>query len=205
MKNKIISLISAFILVFCFVGCTQKSVSQDSNNSKPKPIGIYNAIITVENYGDIHLELDGNTAPITVKNFIDLAKDGFYDGLTFHRVVPNFVIQGGDPDGDGTGGSGKTIIGEFNTNGYQNNISHTRGVISMARLGNDPDSATSQFFIVLADALKLDGSYAAFGKVTKGMEIVDRIAAETPVSDSFSGLVSTQNQPKIISITVSKK
>lgn len=204
MRNKIIFLILSLILLLCFAGCGQKTDSQNNNNGKAEPIGIYTAVITVENYGEIHLELDGDTAPITVKNFIDLAEDGFYDGLTFHRIVPNFVIQGGDPDGNGRGGSGKSIIGEFKSNGYDNNILHKRGVISMARLGNDPNSATSQFFIVLEDAANLDGDYAAFGRVTKGMEIVDKIAAETPVSDSYSGLVATENQPKILSVKINK-
>ena len=151
-------------------------------------------------YGTITVELDGNTAPITVENFISLAKDGFYDGLTFHRIIDGFMIQGGDPDGNGTGGSKKTIKGEFSGNGVENNISHVRGVISMARSG-DPDSASSQFFIVHQDSTFLDGQYAAFGHVTEGMEIVDAICADTPVEDD-NGTVAWWNQPVITSIRI---
>ena len=126
--------------------------------------------------GIIKLELDSSAAPITVENFLALAKAGFYDGLIFHRVIKDFMIQGGDPTGSGMGGAEKTIKGEFTKNGVQNPISHVRGVISMAR-ANDPDSASSQFFIVHKDAKYLDGSYAAFGKVVEGMDVVDRIAS----------------------------
>ena len=126
--------------------------------------------------GIIKLELDGSAAPITVENFLTLARAGFYDGLIFHRVIKDFMIQGGDPTGSGMGGAEKTIKGEFAKNGVQNPISHVRGVISMAR-ANDPDSASSQFFIVHKDAKYLDGSYAAFGKVVEGMDVVDRIAS----------------------------
>ncbi|MDR2356809.1 MAG: peptidylprolyl isomerase [Oscillospiraceae bacterium] len=132
--------------------------------------------IVMESGGTILLELDAETAPITVENFISLAKDGFYDGLTFHRVIPGFVIQGGDPDGTGMGGSDKSIKGEFESNGVKNDISHKRGVISMAR-AVDKDSATSQFFITNADATSLDGEYAAFGYVIEGMDVVDEISA----------------------------
>ena len=126
--------------------------------------------------GIIKLELDSSAAPITVENFLALAKAGFYDGLIFHRVIKDFMIQGGDPTGSGMGGAEKTIKGEFAKNGVQNPISHVRGVLSMAR-ANDPDSASSQFFIVHKDAKYLDGSYAAFGKVVEGMDVVDRIAS----------------------------
>ena len=126
--------------------------------------------------GIIKLELDSSAAPITVENFLTLARAGFYDGLIFHRVIKDFMIQGGDPTGSGMGGAEKTIKGEFAKNGVQNPISHVRGVISMAR-ANDPDSASSQFFIVHKDAKYLDGSYAAFGKVVEGMDVVDRIAS----------------------------
>ena len=126
--------------------------------------------------GIIKLELDSSAAPITVENFLSLAKDGFYDGLIFHRVIKDFMIQGGDPTGTGMGGSEKSIKGEFAMNGVQNPISHVRGVISMAR-SNNPNSASSQFFIVHKDSKFLDGSYAAFGKVVEGMDVVDRIAS----------------------------
>ena len=132
--------------------------------------------IQMENGKEIKIELYPQIAPITVENFISLVKDGFYDGLTFHRVIPGFMIQGGSPDGTGMGGPGHTIKGEFLSNGVENTLRHTRGVLSMAR-ANNPDSAGSQFFIMHADAPHLDGQYAAFGKVVEGMEAVDEIAA----------------------------
>ncbi len=131
--------------------------------------------ITIKDLGDIKVELYPEIAPITVENFIKLASQGFYNGLTFHRVIPGFMIQGGCPDGTGMGGPGYHIKGEFAANGVANNLKHSRGVISMAR-AMDPDSAGSQFFIMHEDAPHLDGSYAAFGKVTEGIEIVDKIA-----------------------------
>ena len=134
--------------------------------------------ITMENGGTIRIELDKTAAPITVENFEKLAAKGFYDGLTFHRVIPGFMIQGGCPQGTGMGGPGYTIQGEFASNGVANPIRHTRGVISMAR-AQDPNSAGSQFFIMPADAPHLDGDYAAFGHVVEGMEVVDEIAAVT--------------------------
>ena len=132
--------------------------------------------IEMENGGLIKLELYPDVAPITVENFVSLAKDGFYDGLIFHRVINGFMIQGGDPEGTGMGGSGKNIKGEFAQNGVENNISHVRGVISMAR-AKPMDSASSQFFIVQSDSTYLDGAYAAFGRVTEGMDVVDEIAS----------------------------
>ncbi len=162
--------------------------------------GLHHAEIDVQDYGTIRLELDADTAPITVENFCTLAEDGFYDGLTFHRVISGFMIQGGDPNGDGTGGLDKTIHGEFSDNGTENGISHVRGVISMART-TDYDSASCQFFIVHEDSTFLDGQYAAFGHVTEGMEVVDAICADTPVEDS-NGTVSWWNQPVISAIRV---
>ena len=132
--------------------------------------------ITMKDGGVIDLELDEKAAPVTVENFLKLVNMKFYDGTIFHRVIPGFMIQGGDPDGTGMGGPGWTIKGEFKANGVDNPISHTRGVISMAR-AMDPDSAGSQFFIMHADALYLAGQYAAFGHVVNGMDVVDRIAA----------------------------
>ena len=133
-------------------------------------------IIEMDNGAVIKIELDDKAAPITAANFRKLVKEGFYDGLTFHRVIKGFMIQGGDPTGTGAGGSGKTIKGEFSSNGVNNPLKHTRGVISMARSMN-PDSASSQFFIMHQDAPHLDGSYAAFGKVVEGIEAVDEIAS----------------------------
>ncbi len=131
--------------------------------------------ITMENGGVMTGELYEDIAPITVENFEKLAKSGFYDGLTFHRVIPGFMIQGGDPDGTGAGGPGYSIKGEFAANGVKNDLKHTTGVLSMART-MDPNSAGSQFFIMVADAPHLDGQYAAFGKITDGMEVAQNIA-----------------------------
>ena len=163
--------------------------------------GLHHVEIDVADYGTIALELDGDTAPITVENFLKLAKSGFYDGLTFHRIIDGFMIQGGDPQGNGMGGSDETIKGEFSANGVENDISHVRGVISMARNGYDMDSASSQFFIVQSDSTFLDGQYAAFGHVTDGMEVVDAICKDTPVEDS-NGTVLAENQPVITEIRV---
>ncbi len=162
--------------------------------------GKHNIEIEIENYGIIALTLDADIAPVTVTNFIDLVKDGFYNGLTFHRIIDGFMIQGGDPLGNGMGGSDRNIQGEFAENGIENNLAHTRGVISMAR-ANDPNSASSQFFIMHADSPHLDGAYAAFGQVTSGIEIVDAICENTPVAD-WNGTVYAQNQPKIKEIRV---
>ena len=141
------------------------------------------AIIEVNKFGTIEVELMPEIAPITVENFVKLAKQGFYNGLTFHRVIKGFMIQGGCPKGNGTGGPGYCIKGEFASNGVANPLKHTRGVISMAR-AMDPDSAGSQFFIMHQDAPHLDGQYAAFGKVIKGIEVVDAIASvRTTYSD----------------------
>lgn len=150
-----------------------------------------NPLVTmeIEDYGTIKIELYPEYAPNTVANFVNLIESGFYDGLTFHRLVPGFVLQGGDPDGDGTGGPGYTIDGEFKANGYtKNTLSHDKGVISMAR-SMDYDSAGSQFFIVLDDSAKssLDGMYAGFGRVTEGMEILEEIEANEEIADDATG------------------
>lgn len=133
-------------------------------------------IITMENGDVMEAELYPSIAPETVKNFVKLIEEKFYDGIIFHRVIPGFMIQGGDPKGNGTGGSKDTIKGEFDANGFRNTLKHTRGVLSMART-YDPNSASSQFFIMHKDAPHLDGQYAAFGKITKGIEVVDKIAS----------------------------
>jgi len=170
-------------------------------------VGTHHVEIEVKDYGVIKLELDGDTAPITVSNFLELARSGFYDGLTFHRIMSGFMIQGGDPRGNGTGGSGTNIKGEFSKNGVDNKISHKRGVISMARGGdrfNDHlyyNTASSQFFIVHKDSEFLDGNYAAFGHVTEGIEIVDRICEDTPVVDN-NGTVLPEDQPVITAVRV---
>ena len=162
--------------------------------------GLHHVEIDVQDYGTIAVELDADTAPISVTNFIDLANSGFYNGLTFHRIIDGFMIQGGDPEGTGRGGSGTNIIGEFSANGYVNNITHERGVISMAR-SQSYNSASSQFFIVQTNSPSLDGQYAAFGHVTSGMDIVDQICVDTPVTDN-NGTVLAEKQPVITEIRV---
>ena len=164
--------------------------------------GYYDCEIKIKNYGSIKLKLDANTAPITVSNFVGLANDGFYNGLTFHRIIKGFMIQGGDPNGDGTGGSKDTIKGEFSSNGVDNPLKHTRCVISMARSQSN-DSASSQFFIMHEDAPSLDGEYAAFGCAYSGMEIVDKICNDVKTEDS-NGTVLKKNQPVIESIICTK-
>ncbi len=162
--------------------------------------GKHHVAITVRDYGTITVELDADAAPITVQNFLDLADSGFYDGLTFHRIIEGFMIQGGDPEGTGMGGSDKTIKGEFSANGVENPLSHTRGAISMAR-SSAMDSASSQFFIVQKDSTGLDGQYACFGYVTDGMDVVDAIAADAQPTDG-NGTIPADQQPVIESVKV---
>lgn len=163
-------------------------------------------LLTGKHYVDIHMkdsgtirvELDADSAPITVTNFVNLVKDGFYDGLTFHRIIAGFMMQGGDPTGTGAGGSQNTIKGEFAANGVDNPLSHTRGAISMART-DDPNSASSQFFIMHQDGPSLDGSYAAFGYVIAGMEVVDEIC-ENATGQDRNGILPAENRPVIESM-----
>ena len=161
------------------------------------------AVIDVKDYGKITVELYPQYAPKTVANFVKLAESGFYDGLTFHRIMEGFMIQGGDPKGNGTGGSDENIVGEFSANGFtQNTLSHKRGVISMAR-SNDMNSASSQFFIVHKDSTFLDGQYAAFGEVTDGMDVVDKIATDAKPVDG-NGTIPSSKQPVINSVTIER-
>lgn len=176
------------------------SSQQTTADDTAEPIGQHHAQITVKDYGTIDIELDGDVAPISVQNFIDLANDGFYDGLTFHRIITGFMMQGGDPTGTGMGGSEDNIKGEFSANGVKNDLSHTRGAVSMAR-SSDYDSASSQFFIVQQDSTYLDGQYACFGYVTNGMDVVDAICDNTPVTDD-NGTVEAANQPVIESVKI---
>lgn len=181
----------------------QVANAQTNNESEENNMyntGKHHAEIVVKNYGTIALELDADVAPITVENFANLVNEGFYNGLTFHRIISGFMIQGGDPLGNGTGGSSKTIKGEFASNGVKNSISHVRGTISMAR-SSMPNSASSQFFIVHQDSTFLDGQYAAFGTVTSGMDVVDKICEDTAVEDN-NGTVAAKNQPIIEKITM---
>jgi len=178
-----------------------QEIKEEKEMDKEYLKGKHNIEIEVKDLGVIALELDADIAPITVTNFVKLVKEGFYNGLTFHRIIDGFMIQGGDPLGTGMGGSSEKIKGEFIANGVANSISHVRGVISMARAGYSYDSASSQFFIVHEDSTFLDGQYASFGKVTSGMEIVDKIAENTKVEDS-NGTVLKENQPIINGIKV---
>ena len=204
----------ALILIVGLTGCggnarkAEQSGKTDSTGSGKQQesqtgetlTGKHHVEIQIKDYGTIKAELDADVAPVSVSNFVSLAKSGFYDVLTFHRIISGFMIQGGDPKGDGTGGSDKNIKGEFSANGVENSISHVRGTISMAR-AQEYDSASSQFFIMHQDSASLDGQYAAFGKVTEGMEIVDQICEKTPVVDG-NGKVEADKQPKIETIKV---
>ena len=156
------------------------------------------AVIDIKDYGKITIELDPTAAPITVANFKKLVNEGFYDGLTFHRIIKDFMMQGGDPLGNGTGGSEEEIKGEFSSNGVDNPLSHTRGAVSMAR-SMMPDSASSQFFIVHKDSIYLDGDYAVFGYVTEGMDVVDKVCNTAKPTDG-NGTISASEQPVITSI-----
>lgn len=204
--NKEIRMKKVLILCFAFAllltGCGKKT--NDTGPAVQQAAEPFqktrHAEISVRDYGTIKLELDEGSAPITVANFVRLAGDGFYDGLTFHRIMDGFMIQGGDPDGNGTGGSSEKIKGEFSQNGVSNPISHVKGVISMAR-ANDPDSASSQFFITVADSTFLDGSYAAFGRVTDGMDVAERIAKDAKPVDN-NGTIPPEQQPVIERIVI---
>ena len=204
----ILTAISLIMLTACGGSTTDASESEnqtaetteETTAQAAEKIGIHHAEMEIEGYGTVSLELDGDTAPVTVQNFMDLANEGFYDGLTFHRIIDGFMIQGGDPNGNGTGGSDTNIVGEFALNGYENNISHTKGVISMAR-AQDYNSGSSQFFIMVADGDYLDGQYAAFGHVTDGQDIVDKIAADAePLDDN--GTIAAEDQPVISSVKI---
>ena len=211
MKKFLSLLMSAALIVAVLTSCggdsgkTSKDSASDTKTTseqetKEMLTGKHHAEITVKGKGVIALELDADSAPITVTNFVKLANEGFYDGLTFHRIIKGFMIQGGDPKGNGTGGSDETIKGEFAANGVENNIKHERGVISMAR-STAYNSASSQFFIMHETSSHLDGQYAAFGHVTSGMDIVDDLAENTKVEDN-NGTVLKANQPVIESIKV---
>lgn len=218
MKKRYTMLLAALMALCLLCGCGQKdagkttttsqgtvaqaeSATQDAQRAETvESPGIVIADIVIRDYGTITVELDGDTAPITVSNFVSLAQSGFYDGLTFHRIIEGFMMQGGDPNGNGTGGSENKIRGEFALNGIENGISHTRGAISMAR-SSAYDSASSQFFIVHADSTFLDGQYAAFGYVTEGMDIVDRICTEAEPTDN-NGTIPAEAQPVIETVNI---
>ena len=189
------------LIVVSLVGCSSSKTTEKTKKTKTLK-GNYQVEIKIKDYGTIYAEIDADTAPITVTNFVNLCKNHFYDGLTFHRIIKDFMIQGGDPNGDGTGGSDETIKGEFTDNGVENPLKHTRGALSMAR-SQDNDSASSQFFIVQKTASHLDGQYAVFGYVYEGMDIVDQICKDVKVEDN-NGTVKKENQPVIESIRCKK-
>ena len=205
--RKLLSVCLAALLVLSLAGCGKTSVvgitttsKAPAANEESQGVGTHHAEIDIQDYGTITVELDGDIAPITVQNFMDLANDGFYDGLTFHRIIAGFMMQGGDPNGNGTGGSENTIKGEFSANGVENSLSHTRGAISMAR-SQAYDSASSQFFICHADSTFLDGQYACFGYVTDGMDVVDAVCeAAQPTDDN--GTIPADQQPVITAIRI---
>ena len=201
--KKLFKIGMVMLLALTLAGCSSnKDTDSSSESSKNDNLlsGNHHAEIDVKDYGLIKVELNADEAPITVTNFVKLAKEGFYDGLTFHRIIDGFMIQGGDPEGNGTGGSDETIKGEFSANNVDNILKHTRGAISMAR-SQDYDSASSQFFIVHQTNTSLDGQYAVFGYVYEGMDVVDKIATSVPVTDN-NGTVEAQNQPIINSIKI---
>ena len=189
------------LTVVSLVGCSSSKTTEKTKKTKTLK-GNYQVEIKIKDYGTIYAEIDADTAPITVTNFVNLCKNHFYDGFTFHRIIKDFMIQGGDPNGDGTGGSEETIKGEFSDNGVENPLKHTRGALSMAR-SQDNDSASSQFFIVQKTASHLDGQYAVFGYVYEGMDIVDKICDDVQVEDN-NGTVAKENQPVIESIRCQK-
>ncbi len=217
---KTLSLITALLLcIFAFAACGEKEeepIGGDtlSRDTAKEPMSVadmtpyeikggvtYYADIEIEDYGTITVKLDQSSAPITVANFATLASNGFYDNLTFHRIIEGFMMQGGDPEGTGRGGSDRTIKGEFMYNGVDNLLPHLRGTISMARRSDSYDSATSQFFIMHKTNTGLDGQYAAFGTVTEGMEIVDKICQEAEPTDN-NGTIPADKQPVIKTITI---
>jgi len=191
-KTALLILCALFLLA---ISACDKDSGSDLGSVTDEPVY---ATITMENGGVIKLELYPDIAPQSVYNFVSLARAGFYDGLTFHRIMEGFMIQGGCPNGDGTGGPGYSITGEFAANGIENDLSHERGVISMARAEGNYNSAGSQFFIMHADTPSLDGNYAAFGRVTEGMDVVDRIAKRRVKDDGQTPLAKVT----IASITI---
>lgn len=222
MKKKIVWIFMIFVMAILVAGCGMKEEAGENEEKTEKKeesgktaeaegtdkaaVGedaesnLHHVEIVIKDKGSIFVELDAEAAPITVTNFLKLAEDGFYDGLTFHRIMNGFMMQGGDPEGTGMGGSEEEIKGEFSENGVENPLSHTRGAISMAR-ARAYDSASSQFFIVHKDSTYLDGQYACFGYVTEGMDIVDDICENTKVEDD-NGTVLMENRPVIETIKV---
>ena len=189
MKKAVSIVMSAVLILLCFASCGSKGMK-----------GTHHAEMVIKNYGTVKIELYGDQAPLTVENFVNLCNKGFYDGLTFHRYVKDFVLQGGDPEGTGLGGCESSVKGEFSANGVKNTIKHKKGVISMARNQFDFNSASSQFFICLKNSCSddLDGQYAAFGKITEGMDIIYKLCADLTESDCLP----KDQQPVIETIKV---
>lgn len=201
-KKHLLLSITLLCILFSMTACGQKASSNSSSDDTQNLLsGKHHVAIEISSYGTIEAELDADTAPVTVTNFINLANSGFYNGLTFHRVIDGLMIQGGDPNGDGTGGSSEKIKGEFKSNGVQNNISHVRGTISMARSSAN-NSASSQFFIMQKDTTSLDGQYAAFGTVTSGMDIVDKICKDCTDTNQNGVITDKSKQPVISTVRV---
>lgn len=205
-KERLIGLLLAVTLsmglVFGMTSCTKEAVDGNGENTDYSMVEKPIVTMVIKDYGTIKMKLYPDKAPQTVFNFISLIEDGYYNGLTFHRIMDGFMVQGGDPSGDGSGGPGYCIKGEFSANGHEGNtISHKRGVVSMARKGSPNDSAGSQFFIVHEDSTFLDGQYAAFGKVIEGMDVVDAMV-KVPVKDDNGTLADASTAPIIESITV---
>ncbi len=196
MRIKLFAFLISICLLFCLCGC-ENGLPYEKNE---KLYGTHTAIMTVKDFGEVKLELYGDIAPVTVANFVRLINEGFYDGLTFHRAIEGYMLQGGDPNGDGTGNTAPRIYGEFKNNGFENTLSHTKGVLSMAR-SRDYNSASCQFFIMVGDETRLDGDYAAFGKVIEGMDIIESVMASIKTNDS-DGLISPEKQPIIEKIVM---
>ena len=213
----VLTLLLTLAMLACLAGCGAVFTSASANNSGGSGAGgnsapgtytppaldeslTYFADIDIEGYGVITVQLDQAAAPVTCANFVELAESGFYDGLTFHRIIAGFMMQGGDPEGNGYGGSENKIVGEFKKNGYENNLAHVRGTVSMAR-SNAKNSASCQFFICHEDAPHLDGSYAAFGTVIEGMDVVDAVCAAAQPTDS-NGSIAKDAQPVMTSVTI---
>ena len=219
MRRKVLmTVITAMMMGVIFSGCGEKAsevpvdektaieagfsdgTSEGVLDTSEQLSGKHHAEIVIKDYGTISVELAADSAPITVTNFVNLAQEGFYDGLTFHRIMDGSMMQGGDPLGNGTGGASEKIKGEFASNGVDNSLSHTKGAVSMAR-SSAPDSASSQFFIVETDSTFLDGEYAVFGYVTEGIEIVEKICADAKPTDN-NGSIKKDEQPVMEAVTI---
>lgn len=196
MKIKLSALALVLTIMLGLCGCESGLLYEKDE----KLYGTHTAIITIKDFGEVKVELYGDIAPVTVANFVKLVNKGFYNGLTFHRVIEDYMIQGGDPNGDGSGNSATRIYGEFKNNGFENNLKHEKGVISMAR-SRDYNGASCQFFIMLGDEPRLDGDYAAFGKVIEGMDVIEAVAKSVETV-GYNGEINEDEQPIIEKIEI---